>query len=102
MSDEAKPNVLRMVPKTAPVEPAAPEAVAPADYSPEPLLLDLLARVRAGWRPLRLVVHSVYTDPSRPELARHIYWSHGVANQLEHLGMLDLARHSLLTEKSNE
>jgi hypothetical protein len=94
---KAKGTVLQMVPKP-PV--AEDKEDPPADYSPEALLLDLLERVRAGWRPHKLVVHGVYTDPERPELARHIYWSHGVVNSLEHLGMLDLARHSLLTERN--
>lgn len=95
MADDTKATVLRMVPKTdaPPPEPAA-------DYSPEEMLLDLLGRVQAGWRPHKLVIHGVYTAPESPELARHIYWSHGVANQLEHLGLLDLARHSLLTESN--
>ncbi len=93
--DPAKGTVLKMVPK-----PPADEEVK-AEPSPEAMLLDLLARVRAGWRPHKLVVHGVYTGTEHPGLARHIYWSYGVANQLEHLGMLDLARYSLLTETNS-
>lgn len=87
-------TVLRMVPKTPEVAPDVPS-------SPEAMLLDLLARVRGGWRPHMLVVHGISDDTTRPGAARHVYWSYGLATQLEHLGLLDLARYGLLTETSN-
>lgn len=98
MPEELQPQgtVLRMVPKTAAAEPKVEESA--DDDSPEALLLNLLEKVRSGWRPHMLVVHAVYDDAQRPGMARHIFWSHHVANSLEHLGLLDLAKYSLLTE----
>jgi hypothetical protein len=103
MADEQeKASVLRMVPKAAPAAaepPKEPDEHA-AKAALEGLLHNLLERVQAGWLPHMLVVHAVYEDNARPGAARHVYWSHHVANHLEHLGLLDLAKYSLLTESN--
>lgn len=91
MAKSRKGTILQMVPKSQ-------QAEETHDDGPERILLDLLERIRAGtFQPSALVIHCLYPDPNVPGLSRHAYWSTGT-RPLEHLGLLDVARQTLLTE----
>jgi hypothetical protein len=84
-------NVFRLVPRAEP-EPDEPE-VAP---SPVAMLEAVLAQVKSGAIDVRMmIVHCVHAPPAK-SYAQHAYWEWNVS-PLEHLGLLELGKHSLLT-----